>query len=150
MWIGIVLVLGVRLLECQLYDPSKYSLGNNLVQNFDFKLPALSTSTVFNGGIPSWTCSPNCELQNSAFMCTVLSRPCPPNWEQNIDLHSNDIFYSIISQVIEISVAGKYFVHLEWLRPTISSPLGEQAEVRINGTVITTVTVNSLNFLLHI
>ena len=115
MWMGIVLVLGVRLLECQLYDPSKYSLGNNLVQNFNFKLPAVSIWAIFSGSIPSWTCSPNCEVQNSTFFCIARSAPCPPDWEQNIDLNSNGI-HSIISQVIEISVAGKYLVHFEWLR----------------------------------
>ena len=148
MWIGIVLVLGVRLLECQLYDPTQYSLGNNLVQNFNFKLPAVSTWEIFNGIIPSWTCSPNCEVQNTTFIYTAHSRSSSPDWQQNIDLNSDQTFFTI-SQVIEISVVGKYLIHFEWIRPTVFS-LGEQAEVRINGTVIATVTVNSSSDILYI
>ena len=139
MWTGIVLLLGVQLLQCQLYDPSKYSLGNNLVQNFNFQLPAVSDWMVYNGSIPSWTCAPDCEIQNITNVCLSYSYICAVNWQQNVDLNSNG-FHDTISQVIEISVAGKYLVHVEWMRP-LSNPIGQQFGVSINGTIIGTVIV---------
>ena len=53
--------------------------------------------------------------------------------------------------MIEISVAGKYLVHIEWMRP-YHNPLGQQFGVSINGTVVETVkvTADELNFYSHI
>ena len=139
MWTGIVLVLAVQQLQCQLYDPSKYSLGSNLVQNFNFELPAVSNWITAIGSIPSGTCSPKCDIVNLAYYCATQSLTCVINWQQNVDLNSNG-FHDTISQVIEISVAGKYLVHVEWMRP-IYYPIGQQFGVSINGTIIGTVTV---------
>ena len=150
MWTGIVLVLGVQLLQCQLYDPSKYTLGSNLVQNFNFELPPVSIYVTISGSIPSWACSPACEIQNTTNICAYYSLPCVINWQQNVDLNSNG-FHDTISQVIEISTAGKYLVHVEWMRP-LWNGLGQQFGVSINGTIIGTakVTADQLNFHYHI
>ena len=107
----VVLVLGIQLLLCQVYDQSKYSLGNNLVQNYNFELPAVSVFVTFYGSIPSWTCNTKCEVQNTTQMCINKLKQCVFNWSQSLDLNSNN-FHDVISQVIEISVAGKYLVQV--------------------------------------
>ena len=141
MWTGMVLILVVQLLHCQLYDPSKYSLGSNLVQNFDFGLPVVTNVTTKSGSIPSWTCSPKCEMKNATYYCIKFSLSCVVNWQQHLDLSTGNIF-NTISQVIEISVPGKYLVHVEWMRP-IDNPLGQQLGVNINGTLIGTIIVTA-------
>ena len=98
-------------------------------------------TAAMSGSIPSWTCSPFCEIQNTTYACAYHSVSCVVNWQQHVDLNSNSI-YDTISQVIEISAAGKYLVHIEWMRP-YANPLGQQFGVSINGTVIGTVTVTA-------
>ena len=142
-WTGIVLVLAVQLLQCQLYDPSKYSLGNNLVQNFNFGLPAVSTWLQVSGSIPSWTCNNRCDIVNLVNICAS----CVVNSQQSLDLNSNGN-HDTISQVIEISVAGKYFVHVEWLRPLFNH-IGQQFGVSINGTIIATAIITADYVNLH-
>ena len=52
------------LAKTQLYDPSIYSLGNNLVQHGSFDTPVLGGIgfQIFPGSIPGWTCLANCEI----------------------------------------------------------------------------------------
>ena len=143
MWTGIVFILAVQRLQCQLYDPSKYSLGNNLVQNFDFGLPAVSTWIQAIGSIPSWTCNNRCDIVNLANICAS----CVINSQQGLDLNSNGN-HDTVSQIIEILVPGNYLVHVEWVRPLFNE-LGQQFGISINGTIIGTAIVTAEYVNLH-
>ena len=67
---GIILMLAVlQMFQCQLIDPSTYSLGSNLIQNSNFELPYLVSFYVYFTTIPGWTCSPQCDILNTTQVC---------------------------------------------------------------------------------
>ena len=48
----------LQLLQCQLVDPSIYSLGSNLIQNSNFEQPYLVSYYNYFTTMPGWTCNP--------------------------------------------------------------------------------------------
>ena len=138
----VIIVLVVQIVKCQQYNPNSYSLGPNLVQNFNFELPYLSPYSSILAAMPGWTCSPSCNIQNTTKVCDVNAKPCSINWKQGLDLCSNSNFDNV-SQVISISTAGKYLLDFDWLLPISLNATGSGFRVSINGTAVVNITVTA-------
>ena len=138
----LLLSIVLQITQCQLYDPSKYSLSPNLVQNSGFDQPYLPDGfTKIYGSIPFWTCDTKCEIHVTANRCAYNGVTCEYNWRQCIDFNSNRTFDNV-SQIISLETEGKYLVQVEWMRPFRNQP-GQQLAVSINNTIVGIITADT-------
>ena len=93
------------LTSAEIYDTSKYTLGNNLVINGQFDDTSISNSVVYPGSMTGWSCTPQCEVQNTNDVCTTEGQPCIFNWVQAIDTNSNTQFDLIATLRTSLSMA---------------------------------------------
>ena len=71
----IFLLMAFYLVNSMVYDPTQFYLGDNLIVNSLFDNPLVSDFLMTTSMI-GWTCTPQCEINNSTYLCTVRGFPC--------------------------------------------------------------------------
>ena len=125
------------------YDPSLYSLGNDLIQNGNFNTPLLGGIGFqdYPGSVPGWTCISICQISEMMVLCGWYSKSCTVTQTQYIDLNPNGS-HDIIYQTITIPATGKYYLFLEWI-PPLYNTVGQTFTIKFNSTLIDTIVVSA-------
>ena len=120
-----------------LYDPNKYTIGNNLISNFDFSKPLLASnvaSTFYNLNMPNWNCTYKCQHIHVLRRCQVWNTVCNTSYFQAIEI---DATFNLDSytQIITLIETGLYQLQIGWF-PAFYLPLNKNMLVKVNSTLI--------------
>ncbi len=102
-----ILVLAIPL-QAIIYNTSLYALGNNLISNYDFSLPAIQNGTAgatYPANISGWTCNSECDVKNIPEACSAANVSCNVSFPKGVDLDSTNYLNSI-SQIVSINITG--------------------------------------------